>query len=254
MLLQSRARSSSSYFVQPVAYVVMTVFLLLGGFFFFALLRYFEVTLTAYSAMQNPEVLQRFNLNERVIEPLLHNLSVVLVILVPAITMRTFAEEKRTGTYELLLTAPIRTGEIVAGKVYRGRGVCADHDRAGRHLPADPGLRQSGDRRNVLGLPGTGVAVGLLRRDRIVYQLADPESDHRGDQLLRRAAAAVRDIVAGCSREAGRSRVCCAISRCRSISPHGPGVIDTSDLVYFPSVIFVALFLTQRSVESARWR
>jgi len=52
----------------------MTVFLLLGGFFFFALLRYFEVTLTAYAAMQNPEVLQKLNLNERVIEPMLHNL------------------------------------------------------------------------------------------------------------------------------------------------------------------------------------
>ena len=50
------------------------------------------------------------------IDPLLHDLSIVLVILVPAITMRIFAEEKRTGTYELLLTAPIRTGEIVAGK------------------------------------------------------------------------------------------------------------------------------------------
>ena len=106
----------AGYFVQPVAYVVMTVFLLLGGFFFFALLRRFEVMLTAYSAMQNPQVLQRLNLNESVIEPMLHNLAIVLVILVPAITMRSFAEEKRTGTYELLLTAPIRTGEIVAGK------------------------------------------------------------------------------------------------------------------------------------------
>ena len=58
----------AGYFLQPVAYVVMTVFLLLGGFFFFALLRYFEVTLTAYAAMQNPEVLQKLNLNERVID------------------------------------------------------------------------------------------------------------------------------------------------------------------------------------------
>src|SRR5260370_7891937 len=106
----------AGYFLQPVAYVVMTVFMLRGGFFFFGLLRYFEVRLTAYSGMQNPAVLQRLNLNERVIEPMLHNLAIVLVILVPAITMRSFAEEKRTGTYELLLTAPIRTGEIVAGK------------------------------------------------------------------------------------------------------------------------------------------
>src|SRR5580700_6333897 len=107
----------AGYFLQPVAYVVMTVFLLLGGFFFFALLRYFEMTLAYSAAMQqNPEVLNQINLNQRVIEPMLHNLAIVLVILVPAITMRTFAEEKRTGTYEFLLTAPIRTGEIVAGK------------------------------------------------------------------------------------------------------------------------------------------
>src|ERR1700733_8007723 len=107
----------AGYFLQPVAYVVMTVFLLLGGFFFFALLRYFEMTLAYSAAMQqNPEVLNQINLNQRVIEPMLHNLAIVLVILVPAITMRAFAEEKRTGTYEFLLTAPIRTGEIVAGK------------------------------------------------------------------------------------------------------------------------------------------
>jgi len=106
----------ASYFVQPVAYVVLTVFLLLGGFFFFELLSYFQIVLQMYAAMQNPQVLEHMNLNQRVIEPLLHNLSIVLVILVPAITMRSFAEEKRTGTYEFLLTAPVRTGEIVAGK------------------------------------------------------------------------------------------------------------------------------------------
>ena len=48
--------------------------------------------------------MQRLNLNEFVIAPLLHNLSVVLVILIPVITMRSFAEEKRSGTYELLMT------------------------------------------------------------------------------------------------------------------------------------------------------
>src|SRR5260370_3689649 len=69
-----------------------------------------------WMAMQRPGAMERFNLNQWVIEPLLHNLAIVLVILVPAITMRSFAEEKRTGTYELLLTSPVRTGEIVAGK------------------------------------------------------------------------------------------------------------------------------------------
>ena len=209
----------AGYFLQPVAYVVMTVFLLLGGFFFFALLRYFEVTLTAYAAMQNPEVLQKLNLNERVIEPMLHNLAIVLVILVPAITMRSFAEEKRTGTYELLLTAPIRTGEIVAGKFIAAVGLHADHDRAGRDVPADPRrLRQSGSRRDVLRLSRAGVPRDLVRLDRTVHQLADPESDHRGDQLFRPAAVAVRDFVAGAGWRLVDCPACCAISRCRIIS------------------------------------
>src|SRR3984893_11443890 len=103
------------YFVQPVAYVVMAVFMVLAGWFFFALLSRFNLLLQMYSAAQNAAA-ERFNLNQMVVEPLLHNLAIVLVILVPAITMRSFAEEKRAGTYELLLTAPVRTGEIVAGK------------------------------------------------------------------------------------------------------------------------------------------
>ena len=72
--------------------------------------------------MRNPEMLQRFNLNEMVIRPLLHNMSVLLIFIVPAITMRMFPEEKRAGTYELLLTSPVRIGEIVAGKFLGGLG------------------------------------------------------------------------------------------------------------------------------------
>jgi len=85
----------AGYFVQPVAYVVMSVFLLLGGFFFFNMLRYFEVMLQAYTAMQNPQVLERLNLNRAVVEPLLHNLAIVLVILVPAIT--SCCSRRRSG-------------------------------------------------------------------------------------------------------------------------------------------------------------
>src|SRR5262249_58371072 len=94
-----------SYFVSPIAYVVLTGFLLLGGWFFFNLLAHFNFLLSIYSAMKHPEAQTRLNLNEFVISPLLHNLSVVLVILVPVITMRSFAEEKRSGTYELLMTS-----------------------------------------------------------------------------------------------------------------------------------------------------
>src|SRR5204862_2823910 len=79
-----------SYFVSPVAYVVITGFLLLGGWFFFNLLARFNFLLQIYSSMRNPEAQARLNLNEFVISPLLHNLSVVLIILLPVITLRCF--------------------------------------------------------------------------------------------------------------------------------------------------------------------
>ena len=115
-ILAIAAKDLRSYFVSPIAYVVLTGFLLLGGWFFFNLLARFNFLLNMYLSFRNPEAMERLNLNDFVIAPLLHNLSVILVILVPVITMRSFAEEKRTGTYELLMTSPLSVTEIVLGK------------------------------------------------------------------------------------------------------------------------------------------
>ena len=113
-------REIRSYFSSPVAYVLIAVYLALAGYFFFAILSGFNTMLQIYSMMRNPEVLSRLNLNAMVIAPLLGNLSVLLIFIVPAITMRMFPEEKRAGTYELLLTSPLRVGEIVLGKFLGG--------------------------------------------------------------------------------------------------------------------------------------
>ena len=113
-------REVRSYFSSPVAYVLLAAFLALAGYFFYALLTAFNQALALYTMMRNPEALQRFNLNEMVIRPLLHNMSVLLIFIIPALTMRMFPEEKRSGTYELLLTSPVRIGEIVAGKFLGG--------------------------------------------------------------------------------------------------------------------------------------
>lgn len=245
----------AGYFVQPVAYVVMTVFLLLGGFFFFALLRYFEVTLSAYSAMQNPQVLARVNLNQLVIQPLLHNLAIVLVILVPAITMRSFAEEKRTGTYELLLTAPIRTGEVVAGKFIAAASFMLIMIGLAGLFPLilvlfgnpEVGVMFAG----YLGLAFLSVsfvAIGLFTSSITQNQIIAAISCFGTLLLL---------FVISWPAQAGGSQFS-DLLRYLSLPDHFSqmvtGIIDTRDIVYFLSLIFVALFLTQRSVESARWR
>src|SRR5437016_1024399 len=102
-----------SYFVSPIAYLLLAMFALIFGFFFWNALGMF-----IYYGMESQMRGQMFpmNLNEQVIRPLLSNASVIGLFFIPIITMRLFAEEKRSGTIELLATSPIRDLELIVGK------------------------------------------------------------------------------------------------------------------------------------------
>jgi len=254
-ILAIAGREIRSYFVSPIAYVVLTGFLLLGGWFFFNLLARFNFLLTIYSAQQNPEVLQRLNLNEFVVAPLLHNLSVVLVILVPVITMRSFAEEKRSGTYELLMTSPLSITEIVAGKFLGCVAFLLIMIGLTGVYPIillaygnpELGIMASG----YLGLVLLAIAfatVGLLT------------SSVTENQIIAAVTCLVVlllfYVIAWPAETAGP--VLGAVLKYLSLTEHFgemvKGIIDTKDVVYFVSVILLSLFLTHRSVESVRWR
>src|SRR5579863_5316076 len=102
-----------SYFASPVAYLLLTMFAIIFGFFFWSIVSFFQnTTLEMQMSGQNFPV----NINEQVIRPLLSNVSVIGLFFIPMITMRLFAEEKRMGTIELLATSPIRDAEIIIGK------------------------------------------------------------------------------------------------------------------------------------------
>src|SRR5579871_2254204 len=102
-----------SYFVSPVAYILLIMFGLIFGFFFWNALGTF-----VFEGIQSQMSGRSFpmNLNEWIIRPLLSNVGVIGLFFIPMITMRLFAEEKRTGTIELLATSPVRDVEIVLGK------------------------------------------------------------------------------------------------------------------------------------------
>lgn len=102
-----------SYFVSPIAYLLLTMFALVTALFFGIYLRGF---IEYGMEMQMSGQMAPMNLNEQVIRPLLSNASVIGLFFIPMITMRLFAEEKRNGTIELLATSPIRDLEIVLGK------------------------------------------------------------------------------------------------------------------------------------------
>src|SRR5215212_176815 len=103
-----------SYFASPIAYIVIGVFALLYGYFYIAILSFF-----VRQSMQMGQFgggPQSMNVNQQLIRPLLQNLTILILFMLPAITMRTYSEEKRSGTIELLLTSPITDLQIVMGK------------------------------------------------------------------------------------------------------------------------------------------
>jgi ABC-2 type transport system permease protein len=98
-----------SYFVSPLFYVVGAVFLSLCGFFFYTRLMFF----VQYGF--GIDILGNFWLALLAGAP--YSISMVLLLVTPLLTMRSFAEERKLGTIELLLTYPVRDGELLAAKV-----------------------------------------------------------------------------------------------------------------------------------------
>jgi ABC-2 type transport system permease protein len=255
-ILTIAGRELRSIFVSPIAYVVLTGFLLLGGWFFFNLLARFNLLVSMYSSFQGAQdAAQRLNVNEFVIAPLLHNLSVVLVILVPMITMRSFAEEKRAGTYELLLTSPVATWEIVLGK-FLGT-VAFMTVMIGLTLIYAAILMAYGDPERGVLLSGY---LGLYLLSLTFVAMGMFASSLTENQIIAAVVGLVMMlllfVIAWPADTAGETLG--GVLKYISVTEHSAemikGVIDTKSLLYFASMIVGWMFLTQRSVESIRWR
>ncbi|MDP7634600.1 MAG: ABC transporter permease subunit, partial [Candidatus Latescibacteria bacterium] len=107
-----------SYFVSPVAYVIAGVFLFLSGYLFRNILMQFNFWCIQFS--QRAQFMQggmpNLNLNEMVVTQFFGVMDFIWLLVVPMLTMRLLAEEKKNGTMELLMTSPISTVEILLGK------------------------------------------------------------------------------------------------------------------------------------------
>src|SRR5215210_5569595 len=107
-------RELRSYFASPIAYVLIGFFALVFGWMYVGVMGWFVQQGTQMGmGMGGP---QSLNVNQQMIRPLLLNLTVVFLFILPLVTMRTYSEEKRSGTIELLLTSPITDLEIILGK------------------------------------------------------------------------------------------------------------------------------------------
>ena len=114
-ILAIAQKELKSYFASPIAYIVIGLWALLYGWFFTFILNYFlrQSLQMSQFGMQGP---QAMNINQQMIRPLLQNVTILVLFLMPMVTMRTYSEEKRSGTIELLLTSPITDFQIILGK------------------------------------------------------------------------------------------------------------------------------------------
>jgi len=103
-----------SYLTSPVAYVVAAIFLAIVGFLFYGVAKL--ASERSMQLLQFQGILASFNVVQLVFRPIFQDMALVLVFVLPLLTMRLFAEERRQRTYDLLFSAPISVMAIVGGK------------------------------------------------------------------------------------------------------------------------------------------
>lgn len=245
-------RELKSYFSSPIAYLLMAMFAFLFGFFFWNAVGYF-VALSLRAQMSGQAM--PMDLNEMVIRPLLMNVSVIGLFLIPLISMRLFAEEKRSGTIELLLTSPVYDMEIIVGKWLAATALYAcllgisALNFGFLFLYGQPDWKPM-----LIGYLGLILqAGGLLAIGAFISTMTKNQIIAGGVTFGVCLMLWVLEWVAGYE-TATWATVLGYMSVVRHFEPFSKGVIDTRDFVYFASVIFVGLFLTARSLESLRWR
>lgn len=241
------------YFATPIFYITGFFFLLLGGYFFYSNTLYYS--LVSFQAAQNPMLAGQLNPLQMVFRPLFATLAVVLLLLVPLLTMRLFAEEKRSGTAELLFTYPLTDWSIILGKflaalliyvillgftlVYALVFMVAGRPDWAQLATSYLGLFLFG---------GASLALGLFTSSLTENQIIAAVT---GFGLL------LLFWIIGWQQELGSSGwqgIFGALSMMEHYENFSRGVIDSRDLIYYLSFIYFFLFLTKRQLESRRWR
>ncbi|MCH8312105.1 MAG: ABC transporter permease subunit [Nitrospinae bacterium] len=246
-------RDLGSYFNSPVFYVVTTVFLMIYSFIFFQILTFFSFQSVQAGQFRGMNV--GLNLNDMVIEPSFHNMAVTLLLIIPALTMRSFADEKKSKTYALLLSSPIDLKEIIFGKFLACMTVVTVMVLLSSY---NVGFLL------ILGEPEIGPIVtsylGILLMSGCYVGIGVFASSLTDNQIIAAVIAFGMSLfmwIIGWAAQAASAEMG-ELLHYLSLVDHMQrflkGIVDTSDVVYYLSFILFFLFLTHRVLDSERWR
>lgn len=240
------------FFTSPIAFALITIFLVVTGYLFQTSFSYFS--LLSFQVGRNP-YLSDLTVNQVVLGPTFGNMAVILLFILPLLTMRLLAEEKKTGTLELLRSYPVKGSEIIAGKFAAAwnlflvmlvptalfpilAGIWAETD-LGPVLTAYLGL---------ILLGGAYISLGLFISSLTENQIVAAALTLGALMILWQL-----DGLAKLSTSPA-ARMAADLSIIGHFDNFAQGIIDSHDLIYYLLFTFFFLFLTSRSLESHRWR
>ncbi|MBI3988568.1 MAG: ABC transporter permease subunit [candidate division NC10 bacterium] len=246
-------RELRAYFASSIAYVVLGIFALISGYFFYILVYSFH--LDSLRATMSRMMPQGLNLTELVLRPFFRNSSVTLLFLLPVVTMRLFAEEKRVGTAELLFTYPVRDIEVLLGKFLAA--LILSIGMVASLLPSLVILAFIGPIE--WGPVATGL-FGLLFQAAAFIALGTLASSMTENQIVAAISAfgalLILWVIGWVGNLAGPpfSTVITHISVIDHLDSFAKGVIESKDLIYYMNFTILFSFLALRVLESKRWR
>ncbi len=214
------------YFATPIAYVMFTLFVVIGSYFFLRLLGAYEQASLMYMRFNSPEMMNRLNFQDAIFRALFGNLGVILIFVVPFLTMRLVAEEKKQKTIELLYSTPVTPGQIVWGK----------------YLAA-------------LAILVCTLAFTLLYPALVQLVAKDPNGVQVVAALITFVVLLMTWIIGWTAAETeGPTReLVTYLSSVSHLDSFSKGTVDLKDVVYFLSICALGLFATHRAVEAHRW-
>ena len=246
-------RDLGSFFNSPIFYVITTVFLIIYSYIFVNILSFFSM-----QSMQSGQLQQMgiaLNVNEMVIEPSFQNMAVVLLLIIPIVTMRSFAEEKKSKTFRLLLSSPVHLKEIIFGKflacmiVITLMVLISSYSIGFLFMIGEPdvGPVLTGYL-GILLTAGCYVSVGIFASSLTENQIVAAVITFGFSLFM---------WVIGWGAQTANSttgQVLEYLSIIEHMDRFLKGMIETSDLAYYLSFIIFGLFLCYRTLDSNRWR
>ena len=246
-------RDLGSFFNSPIFYVITTVFLIIYSYIFVNILSFFSM-----QSMQSGQFQQMgmaLNINEMVIEPSFQNMAVVLLLIIPIVTMRSFAEEKKSKTFRLLLSSPVDLKEIIWGKflaciiVITLMVLISSYSIGFLFMIGEPDIGPVlTGYLGILLTAGCYVSVGIFASSLTENQIVAAVITFGFSLFM---------WVIGWGSQAANSttgQVLEYLSVIEHMDRFLKGMIETSDLTYYLSFIIFGLFLCYRTLDSNRWR